>query len=134
MFYGTDCDEAIPTYVPEDLDGVVRAQMWIGGGHWSCSGDASPRSVSVGGFPGSRYSIFPDAYSVIFFGRGSKLPVNRALASSIVVESAPQWLGDILVVKHAGHDYRLLQSMEFDEKALVDAFLASLSPFLFSPD
>ncbi|KAG1890322.1 hypothetical protein F4604DRAFT_1914868 [Suillus subluteus] len=129
MFYGTDCDEAILTYVPQDMDGVVRAHMWIGGSHWSCSADtrhASPSSVSVGGFPGSRYSLFPHAYSVIFFDRLQTLPANRALSSSVVAETVPSWHGDILVIKHLGHDYNTLQSMSLDEKALVDAFLARL--------
>jgi hypothetical protein len=123
MLYGTGCDEAVLTYVPQDSDGVIRAHMWIGGGHHSCSNYAPLRTIFVGGFPGSALSFFPDAYSVIFFDRIPSLPLNHALPPFIYQTAVYQWFGDILVVKHVGHDPTLLQSMSFEEKALVDAFL-----------
>ncbi|KAG1799147.1 hypothetical protein EV424DRAFT_1352391 [Suillus variegatus] len=90
ILYGTACDEAILTYVPEDLDGIVHAHMWIGGGCYASSVELTPRTVFITGFP----------------GRG-------------------QWYGDILVLKHLGHDPKKIQSMSFEEKALMDAILSS---------
>ncbi|KAG1838185.1 hypothetical protein DFJ58DRAFT_733923 [Suillus subalutaceus] len=130
MFYGTSCDEALLTYVPEDVDGVIRAHMWIGGAHYSSYHGLHPRAVSVGGFPGSCYSIFRDAYSVIFFDRNPSLPVNRALSCS--ADALTPWYGDILVVKHVGHNHQALQSISFEEKALIDAFLSSTSMYLIN--
>ncbi|KAG1884139.1 hypothetical protein F4604DRAFT_1919981 [Suillus subluteus] len=130
MLYGTSCTEVLLTYIPEDLDGIVHAHMWIGGGRYSSYCDSHPCTVSVGGFLGSRYSIFPDAYSVIFFDQNHSLPVNHALSCS--VNGVPPWYGDILVVKHVGHNYQALQSMSLEEKGLVDAFLSSLALLLWS--
>ncbi|KAG1811916.1 hypothetical protein EV424DRAFT_1542326 [Suillus variegatus] len=129
MFYGTSCEEAILTYVPQDVDGVVRVHMWIGGAHYSSYRGLHPCAVSVGGFPGSRHSIFRDSYTVIFFDRSPSLPVNRALSAS--VDRVIQWHGNILVIKHVGHNPRVLQSISFEEKALIDALLSSLSYFMW---
>lgn len=123
ILYGTACDEAILTYVPEDLDGIVHAHMWIGGGCYASSVELTPRTVFITGFPGSPSSIFPDTYSIIFFERHSVLPVNHALVSSSVAGRG-QWYGDILVLKHLGHDPKKIQSMSFEEKALMDAILS----------
>lgn len=120
------------TYVPEDSDGVVRAHMWIGAGHRSCFGNVPVCMICVPGFPGSHISLFPHAYTVIFFDRGPSLPLNRALGLFDFLGRVHQWYGDILVVKHVGHDCKALQSMSLEEKGLVDAFLARLASFSYS--
>lgn len=122
LFYGTACDEAILTYVPQDLDGIIRAHMWIGGVHFSNSVGTHPSTVFVNDFPGSSLSRFRDAYSVIFLSQDPLLPLNSAYLSC--ADSLNPWRGDILVLRHIGHNPRVVQSMSLDEKALVDAFLS----------
>jgi hypothetical protein len=111
------------TYVPQDIDGFLCVHMWIGAGQHSMDRSTSPSIFSVCGFPGSVYSLFPNAYSVVFFVRNLLLPPNQALATDHAGHCGTQWLGDVLVVKHTGHDFRTYQSMTYDDKALVDAIL-----------
>ncbi|KAG1793648.1 uncharacterized protein HD556DRAFT_1443439 [Suillus plorans] len=132
LFYGTACDEAILTYVPQDLDGIIRVHMWIGGAHFSNSHGTPPSTVFIDRFPGSSLSLFRDAYSVVFLSQDPLLPLNSAHLSC--TDSLNPWRGDILVLRHIGHNPQLVRSMSLDEKALVDAFLASLSVLMLGSD
>lgn len=129
LFYGSGCSEAVLTYVPQDVDGVVRAHMWIGVGQHSVDHRLRPSIFPIQGFPGSTHSLFPNAYSVVCFERHPILPPNQAIDTDGIGCRGIQWLGDILVVKHTGHDFHAYQSMSYDDKALVDALLTCLLHF-----
>jgi hypothetical protein len=124
LLYSTGCSEAILTYVPQDVDGVIHAHMWIGGAQY-CEGDNLEPSCRVfHGFPGCRFSSFPDMYTVVFYECQSVLPPNRAIAACHGDPDVVQWLGNVLVIKHVGcHTYAYCD-MGYEDKALVDAILS----------
>ncbi|KAG1788106.1 uncharacterized protein HD556DRAFT_1448090 [Suillus plorans] len=123
FFYATGCSEAVLTYVPQDADGFVRAHMWIGAGQYSSDHSMCSSILPVHGFPGATHSLFVDAYSVLYYLRHSSLPRNQAIAVDHTHHCDLQWSGDVLVIKHIGHNFHTYQSMTYDEKALVDAIL-----------
>ncbi|KAG2738972.1 hypothetical protein P692DRAFT_20841583 [Suillus brevipes Sb2] len=126
LFYGSGCSEAILTYVPQDLDGIVRAHMFIRCGQHFPACLLTPQITPVLGFPGSRFSVFRNAYSVIHFHHHPVLPVNQSLSGEHVDSNMPRWFGDVLVMKHSGHNLKTYQSIGYDERALVDAILSCL--------
>ncbi|KAG1887033.1 hypothetical protein F4604DRAFT_1916863 [Suillus subluteus] len=130
LFYGSGCSEAVLTYVPQDVDGIVRAHMWIAASQHSAHHSMRASIYPVHGFPGSSHSMFPDAYSVVYFAWNALLPSNKAIAAQQASCCGTGWLGDVLVIKHAGHDLRAYLSMTYDNKALVDVIL-TWQVFLF---
>jgi hypothetical protein len=127
--YGTGCPEAILTYVPQDVDNVVRAHMWIKGAQY-CEGDhLQPTFRLVKGFPDSTLSCFPDIYTIVSYQRNSVLPPNQAIAACHGDQNFVEWLGDVLVIKHMGRNSLSYRSMGYEDKALVDAILSWYVPF-----
>ncbi|KAG1856182.1 hypothetical protein C8R48DRAFT_675013 [Suillus tomentosus] len=131
LFYPAGYSEAILTYVPQDADGFLRAHMWIAGGHLSASTILIPSLLVFHGFPDCLWSTFPHAYGVVYLQQHSSLPKNQAIARCHAVGSSVRWFGDVLVVKHVGHNLQTYQSMQYEDKALLDAILSRQDlPFL----
>jgi hypothetical protein len=123
FFYGSGCSESVLTYVSQDIDGIVRTHMWIGVGQHCVDHSVSASIFSVRGFPGALYSTFADAYSVLYFAHHPSLPPNEAVAIDHAGHCDIQWLGNVLVVKHIGHNFATYQSLTYEEKGLVNAIL-----------
>ncbi|KAG1880090.1 hypothetical protein F4604DRAFT_1922780 [Suillus subluteus] len=123
FFYGSGCAEAVLTYVPQDINGLIHAHMWIGMGQHSSDSSLCASIFSIRGFPGASFSTFAGAYSVLYFAQHPSLSPNKAIAIAHAGHCDTQWFGDVLVLKHIGHNFATYQSMTYDEKGLVDAIL-----------
>lgn len=66
VFYGTACDEAILMYVPENMDDIIQAHMWIGGGCYLSHVELTLYTVFISGFPVLPCSMFPNAIASSF--------------------------------------------------------------------
>ncbi|KAG2345048.1 hypothetical protein BDR05DRAFT_947012 [Suillus weaverae] len=91
LFYGCGCPEAILTYIPQDMDGLIHIQKFIGCGPYSPGDQFSPCTLPIFGFPGLQYSSFVDGYSVVFFQQHSSLPLNQAIQSVLCPNHSSSW-------------------------------------------
>jgi hypothetical protein len=98
--------------------------MFVGSGPHSPGIRLSPRAVSIHAFPGSRFSYFSDAFTVVFFEHDLSLPLNEAVQSILHPDRGCSWYGNVLFIKHAGHNLQRYRSLAYEDKSLADAILS----------
>lgn len=104
FLYGCGCSEAILTYIPQDVDGLLHIHMFLASGIQPCGARLTTCTVPIHAFPGSPLSFFVDSYSVVFLQHHSSLPINMALKSVLHPDLNCCSYGNVFLIKHVGHN------------------------------